>query len=48
MKIPADVKAGGATIEEFTAQLSLEEPEAITRGDYKMDSPLGTAGTAEQ
>ncbi len=41
-----DVKEGRATLEEFTAQLSLVELEAITRGDYRMDSKLGAAGNA--
>ncbi len=41
-----DVKNGKNTLEEFTAQLSLTELEAITRGDYKMDSPLGVKGNA--
>ncbi len=42
----SDVKDGKNTLEEFTAQLSLKELEAITRGDYKMDSPLGVKGNA--
>ncbi len=41
-----DVKEGRITMQEFVAQLSLEELEAITRGDYTMDSPLGAAGNA--
>ena len=41
-----DVKSGKNTLEEFVAQLSLDELEAITRGDYKMDSPLGAKGNA--
>ena len=41
-----DVKDGKITIEEFVAQLSVEELEAITRGDYTMDSPLGAPGNA--
>lgn len=41
-----DVKSGNATLDEFVAQLSLEELEAISRGDYKMDSPLGAKGNA--
>ncbi|MBR3738397.1 MAG: glycoside hydrolase family 3 C-terminal domain-containing protein [Eubacterium sp.] len=40
----ADVKEGKITLEEFTAQLSLDELEAISRGDYTVDSPLGAAG----
>ncbi|MBE6740666.1 MAG: beta-glucosidase [Ruminococcaceae bacterium] len=39
-----DVKEGRVTLEEFVAQLSLDELEAITRGDYTVDSPLGPAG----
>ncbi|MBE6719323.1 MAG: beta-glucosidase [Ruminococcaceae bacterium] len=42
----SDVKSGKVTMEEFVSQLSLEELEAITRGDYKMDSPLGAKGNA--
>ena len=42
----ADVKEGRATMESFVAQLSLDELEAITRGDYKMDSKLGADGNA--
>lgn len=41
-----DVKNGKATLDEFVAQLDNVELEAITRGDYKMDSPLGTKGNA--
>lgn len=41
-----DVKNGRATLDEFVAQLNNEELEAITRGDYKMDSPLGAKGNA--
>ncbi len=42
----SDVRAGRATLDEFTAQLSLEELEAISRGDYNMDSSLGAKGNA--
>jgi len=42
----ADVKEGKVTLEAFTAQLSLQELEALTRGDYNMDSPLGAKGNA--
>lgn len=42
----ADVKAGRHTMEEFVAQLSAKELEAISRGDYVMDSPLGASGNA--
>lgn len=41
-----DVKGGKCTIEEFTAQLSLDELEAITRGDYEMNSKLCADGNA--
>lgn len=41
-----DVKDGKITIDDFVAQLSLEELEAISRGAYKMDSPLGPRGNA--
>ena len=40
----ADVKEGRITMQEFVAQLSLDELEAITRGDYTVDSPLGPSG----
>lgn len=42
----ADVEAGKVSMEDFVAQLSLDELEAISRGDYKMDSPLGAKGNA--
>ncbi len=42
----ADVKRGKVTMEEFVAQLSPQELEAISRGDYVMDSPLGASGNA--
>ena len=41
-----DVQAGRVSMEDFVAQLSLEELEAITRGDYVMNSPLGPKGNA--
>ena len=41
-----DVKQGKVTLDEFTAQLTLDELEAISRGDYKMGSPLGAQGNA--
>lgn len=40
------VKNKVITLDEFISQLSLEELEAISRGDYTMDSPLGTKGNA--
>ena len=42
----ADVENGTVSMEDFVAQLSLDELEAISRGDYKMDSPLGAKGNA--
>ncbi|MCR5207212.1 MAG: glycoside hydrolase family 3 C-terminal domain-containing protein [Eubacterium sp.] len=41
-----DVKEERATLDEFVAQLSPDELEAISRGDYNMDSPLGAKGNA--
>jgi beta-glucosidase len=41
-----DVSEGTATLNEFVAQLSHEELEALTRGDVIMNSPLGTPGNA--
>ncbi len=42
----SDVESGKVSMEDFVAQLSLEELEAISRGDYKMDSSLGAKGNA--
>lgn len=42
----SDVKSGKITMEEFVSQLSFDELEAISRGDYTMDSPLGAKGNA--
>ena len=42
----SDVKDGKCTLDEFTAQLSEKELEAISRGDYVMNSPLGAKGNA--
>ncbi len=42
----ADVKSGRVTMQRFIAQLNDEELEAISRGDYVMNSPLGAAGNA--
>ena len=41
-----DVKNGKATLDEFVAQLDNTELEDITRGGYKMNSPLGPKGNA--
>ncbi len=42
----ADVKSGKITMEQFVAQLDNTELEAISRGDYIMNSPLGATGNA--
>ncbi len=42
----ADVKGGRASMAEFVAQLSNEELEALSRGAYIMDHPLGAKGNA--
>lgn len=42
----ADVQSGKVTLESFTAQLSFDELEAITRGAYIMNHPLGAKGNA--
>lgn len=42
----SDVQNGTVSIEDFTAQLNLTELEAISRGDYTMNSKLGAAGNA--
>lgn len=39
-----DVKTGKVSLDEFVAQLSLEELEAISRGAYQMNHPLGPKG----
>lgn len=41
-----DVKQGKISLDDFIAQLSDEELEALTRGEGAMDSPLGPAGNA--
>ncbi len=41
-----DVLDGKITLEQFTASLNPTELEAITRGDYVMNSPLGPTGNA--
>ena len=41
-----DVKAGKITMDAFVAQLDLTELEAISRGAYTMNSPLGPRGNA--
>lgn len=42
----ADVESGKMTLEAFVASLSLEELEALSRGDFGMNSPLGAKGNA--
>jgi beta-glucosidase len=42
----ADVAAGRAELDDFVAQLDDDELEALTRGDFTMDSPLGAPGNA--
>lgn len=41
-----DVRCGNATLEQFAASLSAKELEAISRGDYVMNSTLGAPGNA--
>lgn len=40
----SEVKSGKVSLGEFISQLNLDELEAISRGDYKPDSPLGAKG----
>jgi len=41
-----DVLSGNITAKEFASSLSYEDLEAISRGHYTMNSPLGAAGNA--
>ena len=41
-----DVKSGKVTMEQFVAQLDINDLEALTRGDFTMNSPLGILGNA--
>lgn len=41
-----DVREGKLTVKEFAAGLTRNELEAISRGDYVMNSPLGAKGNA--
>lgn len=41
-----DVRNGRISLDEFVAQLDTTELEAISRGDYIMNSPLGAKGNA--
>jgi beta-glucosidase len=42
----SDVKDGKNTLDEFVAQLTVEELDVLCRGDVKMDSPYGAKGNA--
>lgn len=42
----SDVKEGKISMESFVSMLSKNELEALTRGDYTMNSPLGAPGNA--
>lgn len=42
----SEVESGAASLNELAASLSLTELEAISRGDYIMNSPLGPKGNA--
>ena len=42
----ADVKSGRITMDQFISELTFDELEAISRGDYVMNSPLGPKGNA--
>ena len=42
----SDVRSGKVLMNDFIAQLSLDELEAISRGDYTMHSKLGAEGNA--
>lgn len=39
-----DVKTGKISIEQFVSELSLDDLDVLSRGEGKMDSPLGTKG----
>ena len=41
-----DVKNGRATLDEFAGTLSVSDLEALSRGDFVMNSPLGAPGNA--
>ena len=43
----SDVKRGKVSVEDFVAQLDMDELEAIKRGDYEMNIPLNPEGNAE-
>ncbi len=42
----SDVKKGNATLNEFVGTLSVSDLEALSRGDFTMNSPLGAPGNA--
>ncbi len=42
----SDVKNGKATLNEFVGTLSVSDLEALSRGDFTMNSPLGAPGNA--
>ena len=42
----ADVRNGAATLDEFVGTLSDSDLEALSRGDFTMNSPLGAPGNA--
>ena len=42
----SDVKSGDVSLNDFIAQLNDDELEALTRGDFIMNSPLGANGNA--
>ena len=42
----SDVKNGKITMDEFVSQLNYNELEALSRGDYTMNSKLGVSGNA--
>ncbi|MBQ6065852.1 MAG: glycoside hydrolase family 3 C-terminal domain-containing protein [Clostridia bacterium] len=41
-----DVKTGKITLDDFVSELTFDELEALSRGDYVMNSPLGPKGNA--
>ena len=41
-----DVKNGSITLDDFISEMTYDELEAISRGDYVMNSPLGPRGNA--
>lgn len=42
----SDVKSGKIKLDDFVSQLNDDELEALTRGDFIMNSPLGASGNA--